>query len=195
MVAIIQGNKLIFKAIDLLTAAAASAQLTPQNTLVPNNINESTLVLANNTHILNNPSNNNFTSNAAPVEAQILTRITQPKTDLNNNNTLVNGSVINLMIQPQPSTSVLSISNSQNSLMNMSTTSEASLLNDSVNSTGNNEPIGDKSKDLMANRHQENQNLMVLQQANDASNRGQIFVLNSLNLPDVNANQISQVII
>ncbi len=65
-VATVQDNKIIFKAIDLLTAAAATAQLANSDT---------SFVLANNTHILNNsptaiPSTSTLSVSQSPILLQ-----------------------------------------------------------------------------------------------------------------------------
>lgn len=163
MVAVLQDNKLIFKAIDLLTAAAnASAQINPVCS-VNNTVNGADhIVLTNNTHILNNSSNE--TTNSVQSGYSI------PKV-VSNTNSTINSSILQQQGSAITATKPLLPNNSQNlpvlvpsSIINLPIANEAFLSS-------------------------QNRNFIYL----PSNQNGQIILLNTVKLPEAVNNQTDQV--
>ena len=202
MVAILQDNQLIFKAIDLLTAAAnASAQMSVQeqqrnNTISQfytsnetNNQGANHIVLTNNTHILNNSYNS--TSNDTNYNFQSSHSLVY--------STKSNGSDNNSPPEQQQQGSSMAVklsipNNSQNlpilvpsSIISLPTANEVFLFSSDNNSSITNV----RTTTLIAKDtwSEKNPNVIYL----PSSQNGPIILLNSLKLPGTVNNQTIQV--
>ena len=110
MIAILQDNKLIFKAIDLLTAAAASAQQLQSPASSTNDVaSDNQLVLVNNSHILNNSIDLNGSTSTSALSND-LNEQNNNMIETNNNGSASTNSFNQIKpSKTEPSTSKISI--------------------------------------------------------------------------------------